>query len=78
MSRQRESTSVPGHSKLPMFRGMPTIAIPDPFTEHEVPLMANSFNSKASLTVDNVNYTIYRLDAVYKKYPAGPAVAVLA
>src|SRR5207247_2720478 len=31
--------------------------------------MANSFNSKASLSVDNASYTIYRLDAVYKKYP---------
>ena len=31
--------------------------------------MANSFNSKASLTVDSASYTIYRLDAVYKKYP---------
>lgn len=31
--------------------------------------MADSFQSKASLTVDESNYTIYRLDAVYKKYP---------
>jgi aconitate hydratase len=31
--------------------------------------MANSFNSKASLAIDNVSHTIYRLDAVYKKYP---------
>src|SRR5271163_1933622 len=31
--------------------------------------MANSFNSKASLAIDNVSYTIYRLDAVFKKYP---------
>jgi aconitate hydratase len=31
--------------------------------------MADTFSSKASLSVDNVNYTIYRLDAVYKKYP---------
>ncbi|HZZ77336.1 MAG TPA: aconitate hydratase AcnA [Gemmataceae bacterium] len=31
--------------------------------------MANSFNSKASLSVDGASYTIYRLDAVYKKYP---------
>ena len=31
--------------------------------------MADSFNSKATLAVGNTNYTIYRLDAVYKKYP---------
>ena len=31
--------------------------------------MTNSFNSKATLAVGNTNYTIYRLDAVYKKYP---------
>jgi aconitate hydratase len=31
--------------------------------------MANSFNAKASLSIDNANYTIYRLDSVYKKYP---------
>ncbi|MSU78495.1 MAG: aconitate hydratase AcnA [Gemmataceae bacterium] len=31
--------------------------------------MADSFQSKASLTVDSSTYTIYRLDAVYKKYP---------
>src|SRR3979409_721618 len=31
--------------------------------------MADSFQSKASLTVDKTSYTIYRLDAVYKKYP---------
>ncbi len=31
--------------------------------------MSNSFNSKAALSIDNGNYTIYRLDAVYKKYP---------
>ena len=31
--------------------------------------MANSFNAKASLSVDSASYTIYRLDAVYKKYP---------
>ncbi len=31
--------------------------------------MADSFKSKASLTVDSSTYTIYRLDAVYKKYP---------
>ncbi len=31
--------------------------------------MANSFNAKASLSIDNASYTIYRLDAVYKKYP---------
>lgn len=31
--------------------------------------MADSFQSKATLTVDNTKYTIFRLDAVYKKYP---------
>ena len=31
--------------------------------------MADSFSSKATLLVDNASYTIYRLDAVYKKYP---------
>ena len=31
--------------------------------------MADSFQSRTSLTVDNAIYTIYRLDAVYKKYP---------
>ena len=31
--------------------------------------MADTFNSKASLSIDNVSYTIYRLDAVYQKYP---------
>ncbi|MSQ96371.1 MAG: aconitate hydratase AcnA [Gemmataceae bacterium] len=31
--------------------------------------MADSFQSKASLSVANTSYTIYRLDAVYKKYP---------
>ncbi len=31
--------------------------------------MADSFQSKASLTIDNAGYTIYRLAAVYKKYP---------
>jgi aconitate hydratase len=31
--------------------------------------MTDSFQSKASLTIDNADYTIYRLDAVYKKYP---------
>ncbi|MBI2806970.1 MAG: aconitate hydratase AcnA [Planctomycetes bacterium] len=31
--------------------------------------MADSFSSKATLTIDNKPYTIHRLDAVYKKYP---------
>jgi aconitate hydratase len=31
--------------------------------------MADSFNSKSVLTIDNQSYTIYRLDAVYKKHP---------
>jgi aconitate hydratase len=31
--------------------------------------MADTFNSKATLTVEGVNYTMYRLDAVYKQYP---------
>src|SRR5215211_4790591 len=31
--------------------------------------MAEAFSSKASLSVDNARYTIYRLDAVYQKYP---------
>jgi aconitate hydratase len=31
--------------------------------------MADTFNSKALLSIDNASYTIYRLDAVYKKYP---------
>src|SRR5262245_43208867 len=31
--------------------------------------MADSFNSKSVLTIDNQSYTIHRLDAVYKKYP---------
>jgi aconitate hydratase len=31
--------------------------------------MADSFKSKASLAVDNESYTIYRLGAVYQKYP---------
>ena len=31
--------------------------------------MTDSFQSKASLTIDNASYTIYRLNAVYKKYP---------
>ncbi|MBI1832000.1 MAG: aconitate hydratase AcnA, partial [Planctomycetes bacterium] len=31
--------------------------------------MADSFKSKATLTIDNAKYTVYRLDAVYKKYP---------
>ncbi len=31
--------------------------------------MTDSFKSKATLTVDKTAYTIYRLDAVYKKYP---------
>src|SRR5579862_5187055 len=35
---------------------------------HEVP-MTNSFQSKATLPIDNTSYTIYRLDAVYKKFP---------
>ncbi len=36
--------------------------------------MANSFNTKASLAIDNVSHTIYRLDAVYKKYPQAQAL----
>jgi aconitate hydratase len=31
--------------------------------------MADSFQSKATLNVENKTHTIYRLDAVYKKYP---------
>lgn len=31
--------------------------------------MADSFKSKAALTIDGSNYTIHRLDAVTKKYP---------
>jgi aconitate hydratase len=31
--------------------------------------MADTFNSKATLTIDNAGYTIYRLGAVYQKYP---------
>lgn len=31
--------------------------------------MADTFNSKTTLAIDNTNYTIHRLDAVYKKYP---------
>jgi len=31
--------------------------------------MANSFNAKASLSIDGTSYAVYRLDAVYKKYP---------
>ena len=31
--------------------------------------MADSFSSKATLKIDTANYTIFRLDAVYKKYP---------
>src|SRR5436190_2720121 len=31
--------------------------------------MADSFGSKATLTVDNAPYTIHRLHAVYQKYP---------
>jgi aconitate hydratase len=31
--------------------------------------MANSFNSQATLQVGNNNYTLYRLDAVYKRFP---------
>jgi aconitate hydratase len=31
--------------------------------------MADSFKSKATLSIDGASYTIYRLDAVYKKYP---------
>ncbi|MBI3823657.1 MAG: aconitate hydratase, partial [Planctomycetes bacterium] len=31
--------------------------------------MADSFQSKATLTIDNAAYTIHRLDAVYKKHP---------
>src|SRR6266480_1678225 len=31
--------------------------------------MTNTFNAKATLAIDGANYTIYRLDAVYKKYP---------
>src|SRR5262245_47401415 len=31
--------------------------------------MSDSFQSKATLTIDSTKYTIYRLEAVYKKYP---------
>lgn len=31
--------------------------------------MSDSFQSKATLTIDGTKYTIHRLDAVYKKYP---------
>ena len=31
--------------------------------------MANSLDSKASLRVEQQDCTIYRLDAVYKKFP---------
>jgi aconitate hydratase len=31
--------------------------------------MTDSFKSKATLTIDKTGYTIYRIDAVYKKYP---------
>jgi aconitate hydratase len=31
--------------------------------------MTDSFQSKASLTIDGAKYTIYRLNGVYKKYP---------
>src|ERR1019366_1555977 len=31
--------------------------------------MTDSFHSKASLSIDGASYTIFRLDAVCKKYP---------
>src|SRR5438105_14087304 len=31
--------------------------------------MSNSCNAKATLAIDGANYTIFRLDSVYKKHP---------
>ena len=31
--------------------------------------MADSFSSKGTLRLDGLDYTLYRLGAVYKKYP---------
>jgi aconitate hydratase len=55
--------------RVAAFRQMTTIPANDHSSAHEVYAMTDSFHSKASLSLDTTSYTIYRLDAVYKKYP---------